>query len=129
MKTFQMFLLGYLCFILVGCTTDKPSDKIVKDFIATKFAKQVNRIDFGRSVHRTDVRYDNVQIVNQWPDENLKGVFYIKVSYVEELNAYPGGKASKYETTWKFTKEGDQWAPDKYEKETIFIENVPLKYN
>ncbi len=131
MKTFQTISAMFLLLFFTGCSQDKPSDDVINNFIKSKFERKENRIDFGCCVHRIEIQYDDAKLINQWWDENEKGIYYIKVSYVDRSihkDRYPS-QASRYETTWGFKKEGKQWTPELSEKENRFIENVPIGNN
>jgi len=142
MRTFIFFLNSLIFLFIIGCSPDKssdkmisnnkistnddnnkPSDKTIQDFVSTKFARKVTNINFGNGSYKK-IDFDNVHIINQWPDENLKGIYNIKINYINKFH-YLNEKEthiSKYETIWRFRREGNQWAPEKSEFENSMIQ-------
>jgi hypothetical protein len=106
---FTMFILSIM---LISCAPDKPSESLIQDLITKEYKNNVQR-------------FDNVQLLNQWSDENEKGVYFIKVVYVDKIHSYLlKNHGEKIETIWKFKKEGNEWTPENYKN--TFIEVVPL---
>lgn len=90
---------------MLGCSPDKPSQQDVVAFVSNQFRSQSTPGTFG-TVTKT---YSNVQLLNQWADENAKGVYYVKVSFDYEDNWF----ASSCIQTWRLVKQGKLWEPDK----------------
>lgn len=98
---------------------DRPSEKVIQDFISNKYPKSVNVMGLGTVTHKNI----SVKIKNQWLDKNMKGVFYIEVE--RETHAFLGPHYSKYGDEGKklgaercvdyyvFLKKGNVWEPKK----------------
>ena len=92
MKYFFSVFIAFFLFLLSGCA-DKPSDDFINNTI-----KQYSTT--------AGPYFINPKIARQFPDNNLKGVYYVDVSY----DIVFLGHVTKDTLRFTFTREGDEWA-------------------
>lgn len=95
MKTLTHFLACVWMFsLLIGCSADKPPQKTIDEYVENWYKP---------------LKIDNVKVINQWADENAKGIYYVEVSCRLIGTDYVPNRVE----TWRFVRQGDQWVKDR----------------
>lgn len=103
------YFLTLVTLIVTGCSTDKPPQATIDDFFKKKYppGETIHPGSYG-STYNT---ISNFQILNQWADENQKGVYYVRIKFTDEYRQSAirghGSMITDCDQTWQFYKEGD----------------------
>lgn len=90
----------------IELTLDQPSDAQIQEFLKNKFKSESKMGTFAMYTKK----YSNVKLLNQWKDENYKGIYYVKVSFDFEDNWFK----SSCVHIWRFSKQGNHWQVGDY---------------
>lgn len=107
-----------------SCSSDRPPESKISEFVRKTIPPSKDVRNLGTVIQKNAF----VEVVNQWNDENLEGVYYVDIEV--ETHAFKGPHLARYSAegqkirsarrifTCMFQRRGEQWEPQKSPKET-----------
>jgi len=113
-------IILFLALLFFGCS-DKPSDDFIDNGIASFLAKTTTP---------SWERVENVHRMNEWLDENLKGIYYVEFSYRRTQTfdePYASVRVDSIVCRLTFIREGDRWTTTPSQMQIVSFTNLSLK--
>jgi hypothetical protein len=105
----QLLALLIACFLLLfyGCN-NKPPDELI-DRTIHSFASR-NALDYPTPQHPVAIYAENPRKLNEWSDENIKGLYYVDVAVDLVIETERDRRISSHPVVrFTFRREGNQW--------------------